>query len=140
MQGLDMEAAMLHGVRRRTGPAVVGALAVWALAACGSSPAAPLASPGRPSPATAIAAGSPQPYRLYTHCGIDEARIGHRYFEAVRPLTDGAGNPPPGWGNPYQPGTMTLLSPVTAVFRDHAGHRVLFRLRRGATTFRHLCS
>jgi hypothetical protein len=145
MQGLDMEAAMLHGVRRRTGPALAGALAAWALAAwalaaCGSSPAAPLASPGRPSPATAIAAGSPQPYRLYTHCGIDEARIGHRYFEAVRPLTDGAGNPPPGWGNPYQPGTMTLLSPAMAVFRDHARHRVLFRLRRGATTFRHLCS
>ena len=131
---------MLHGVRRRTGPAVAGALAAWALAACSSSPAAPLASPGRPSPALATAAGSPQPYQLYTHCGVDEARIGHRYFEAVHPLSDGAGNPPAGWGNPYQQGTMTLLSPATAVFRDHAGHRVQFGLRRGATTFRHLCS
>ena len=130
---------MLHGVRRRTGPAVACALAAWSLAAC-SSPAAPLASPGRPSPASATAAGSPQPYQLYTHCGVDEARIGHRYFEAVHPLSDGAGNPPAGWGNPYQRGTMTLLSPATAVFRDHAGHRVLFGLRRGATTFRHLCS
>src|SRR5258708_29298407 len=47
--GPGMEAAMLHGVRRRTGPAVACALAAWSLAAC-SSPAAPLASPGRPSP------------------------------------------------------------------------------------------
>jgi hypothetical protein len=58
----------------------------------------------------------------------------------VHPLTDGAGNPPSGWGNPYQDGTMTLLSPSTAVFRDSAGHRVLFRLRPGATSFQHLCS
>jgi hypothetical protein len=36
---------------------------------------------------------------------IDEARIGNRYFEAVHPLSDGPGNPPPGGGNPYQQGT-----------------------------------
>jgi hypothetical protein len=135
---------MRHGARGWSGTAVAGALAAWALAgwalaACGS-PAAPPASPGRPSHVRAAAAGSPQPYQLYTHCGIDEARIGHAYFEAVHLLSDGQGNPPPGWGNPYQPGTMTRLSPTTAVFRDHAGHRVLFRLRPGATTFRHLCS
>jgi len=134
--------AMLHGLRRWTGPATASVLVAWAVAACASSPAAQPPSPGRPSPAAAAApaAGSPQPDRLYTHCGIDEARIGNRYFQAVRPLSDGQGNPPPGWGNPYQPGTMTLLSPATAVFRDHAGHRVLFRLRRGATAFQHLCS
>jgi hypothetical protein len=76
---------------------------------------------------------------LLTHCGIDEARIGSSYFEAVQPLSDGQGNPPAGWGNPFQPGTVTLLSPTEARFQDHAGHHVLFRLRPGATTFKHLC-
>ena len=121
-------------------PLVAGAVAAIVLTACGSGPAAHVTMPARPSPVTTATAGSPQPYQLYTHCGIDEARIGNRYFEAVHPLSDGQGNPPPGWGNPYQPGTMTLLSPTEAVFRDSAGHRVQFRLRPGATTFKHLCS
>jgi hypothetical protein len=111
-----------------------------ALAGCSGSPTAPMASPAPSSTSSAPAAGLPQPYRLYTHCGIYEARIGNRYFEAVHPVSDGQGNPPPGWGNPYQPGTMTLLSPATAIFRDHAGHRVQFRLRPGATAFQHVCS
>jgi hypothetical protein len=88
----------------------------------------------------AAGTGPAQPYQLATHCGIDEARIGHRYFEAAHPLSDGQGNPPPGWSNPYQQGTMTLISPAEAVFRDSAGHQVHFRLRPGATAFRHLCS
>ena len=125
------------------GAPVAGAVLAIVLAACGSGPAAPVTTPAAPStPAAAAtaAAGSPQPYQLYTHCGIDEARIGNRYFEAVHPLSDGQGSPPPGWGNPYQQGTMTLLSPAGAVFRDRAGHQVQFRLRPGATGFKHLCS
>jgi hypothetical protein len=35
---------------------------------------------------------------------------------------------------------MTLLSPDEALFRDDAGHQVLFRLRPGATSFLHVCS
>jgi hypothetical protein len=96
------------------------------LAGCGStsSPAAP------PSPTTAAAAMAPKPvpYNLYTHCGIDYARVGNRYYEATPPLSDGSGNPPPGWGNPYQPGTLTIISPTQAVFTDKAGHRVVFTL------------
>jgi hypothetical protein len=34
---------------------------------------------------------------------------------------------------------MTLLSPARVVFRDSAGHQVRFRLRPGATAFKHLC-
>jgi hypothetical protein len=120
-------------------PAVAFALAAFGLAACGSQPAR-LAGPALPSLASAGAHAAAQPYQLYTHCGIDDARIGDRYFEAVHPLSDGQGNPPPGWGNPYQPGTMTTLSPTTVVFRDRAGHRVQFRLRPGATRFLHVCS
>lgn len=137
---------MLHVLRWRGGPALAAAVMAVVLAACGSGsgPAAQGTTPARPSTTAAAAAaaagGSARPYQLYTHCGIDEARIGNRYFEAVHPLSDGQGNPPPGWGNPYQPGTMTLVSAAKAVFRDHVGHRVQFRLRSGATTFKHLCS
>jgi hypothetical protein len=118
---------MLNYVRSWAGPAMAGALAAGFLVGCGSAQSARPASPARP-------------YRLYTHCGISEARIGNRYYLAVHPLSDGNGNPPPGWGSPYQPGTMTIVSPSTAVFRDPAGHYVLFRLRPGATGFRQVCS
>ena len=48
-------------------------------------------------------------YDLFTHCGIQYARVGNRYYQAIPPLSDGSGNPPPGWGNPYQPGTLIGL-------------------------------
>jgi hypothetical protein len=80
------------------------------------------------------------PYRLLTHCGIDEARIGSTYYVADHPLSDGHGNPPPDWGDPFQAGTMTLHSPGIAVFRDARGHRVAFRARPGATAYLHICS
>jgi len=35
---------------------------------------------------------------------------------------------------------MTLLSHDEALFRDDAGHQVLFRLRLGARSFEHVCS
>jgi hypothetical protein len=97
------------------------------LAGCGaaSSPAAP---PSLTTAAATTTAPKPAPYDLYTHCGIDYARVGNRYYEATPPLSDGSGNPPPGWGNPYQPGTLTVISPTQAVFTDKAGHRVVFTL------------
>lgn len=80
------------------------------------------------------------PYRLLTHCGIDEARIGSTYYVADHPLSDGQGNPPPGWGNPFQAGKMTLPRPGVAEFRDSRGQRVRFHARPGATTYVRLCS
>ena len=59
---------------------------------------------------------------------------------AVHPLSDGAGNPPAGWENPYDAGTMTLVSATEAVFTDGAGHSVVFRVRPGAKTFLRVCS
>lgn len=78
-------------------------------------------------------------FDLYTHCGIEEARIGSTYYEAHPPLSDGSGNPPAGWENPVQPGTMTLVSGNEAVFRDDRGHEVVFRARPGATDFKQIC-
>jgi hypothetical protein len=106
----------MRGWRR---PAVVAAGPLAAvLVACGSAS----------SPAAAPAAPKAVPYNLYTHCGIDYAQVGNRYYEATPPLSDGSGNPPPGWGNPYQAGTLTVISPTQAVFTDTAGHRVVFTL------------
>ena len=123
----------------RRSRAAILAGAAMVLAACGGGTAAQAAKPAAPSTAAAIA-GSARPYLLYTHCGIDEARVGNRYYEAVHPLSDGHGDPPAGWGNPYQRGTMTLLSPDEAVFRDDAGHQVLFRAQAGARSFQHVCA
>jgi len=128
---------------RRAGLAVVVATVI--LGACSNETASPQARTDGASPMV-TAGRSARPYLLLTYCGIDEARIGRRYFEAAYPLgdgqgdpRDGQGNPPAGWGNPFQRGTITLLSPTGALFQDQAGHRVLFRLRPGATTFKHLC-
>lgn len=130
---------MLCSLPRQGGLAIaVGAAVI--LGACSTGNAAHGTRHDGSPRAVAATGGSPRPYQLYTHCGIDEARIGNRYFEAVHPLSDGNGNPPAGWGNPYQQGTMTLLSPSEAVFRDNAGHQVLFRLRSGATSFKHVCA
>jgi hypothetical protein len=118
-----------NGLRQGAGAAAVGALvALVAVIAFGKTS----------SPEQAPVNG--QPYKLYTHCGIDEARIGNQYFAAVHPLSDGAGNPPIGWGNPYQAGTLTVVSSTETVFTDNVGHRVMFKLRPGATKFLHVCS
>ena len=130
---------MMYRLRRWWPTLGIVTLAIL-LAACGSGRGSPAARPATASSDRLAVAGPARPYRLYTHCGIDEARIGNRYFEAAHPLTDGAGNPPAGWGNPYQQGTMTLLSPSTTVFRDTFGHHVVFRLRPGARSFKHVCS
>ncbi|MFI6287268.1 hypothetical protein ACIBCM_21390 [Streptomyces sp. NPDC051018] len=79
------------------------------------------------------------PFELYTHCGIEGAQIGSTYFVARTPLSDGSGNPPEGWDNPHQKGTMTVLSPTEAVFTDQAGHRVEFHVRPGVKGPENIC-
>ncbi len=54
---------------------------------------------------------------LETHCGIRFAYFDGRLWEAVRPRPDRSGNPPPGWGNPFQRGSMRLVAPTRAEFR-----------------------
>ncbi|MFG2407110.1 hypothetical protein ACGFR8_22730 [Streptomyces brevispora] len=118
---------------------VVALLAAGALTGCGTAGEA-----GPAARATQFAQGTPAtqtiPFDLLTHCGIDEARIGRTYFEASTPLSDGSGNPPRGWGNPTQHGTMTVMSGREAVFTDDAGHEVHFRARPTAKAFKHLCA
>jgi hypothetical protein len=79
------------------------------------------------------------PFALYTHCGIYEARVQDTFFIADQPLDDGQGNPPAGWGNPYQSGTLTVAG-SKAVFHYDSGHSVTFHEQPGATSFLRTCS
>lgn len=62
-----------------------------------------------------------------------------KFFVADQALDDGHGNPPAGWGNPYQAGTIIVVGP-NAIFNDVAGHAVTFHERLGATSFLTACS
>jgi hypothetical protein len=93
----------------------------WAAAEAPAGPGDVLAPP--PSPEVGVA----YPLDLLTHCGVLGTDIGGVWFAADPPLVDGAGNPPPGWGNPYQRGTVTLLTSGEAVFGDEAAHEVRLR-------------
>ena len=66
-------------------------------------------------------------YVLYTHCGVESARIGDRWWHAVEPMygEDGPGTPPEGWGDPYQAGELTLHSEDKATF-EAEGDQVEF--------------
>lgn len=107
------------------------ALLLGMLAGCGdATPAAPTSS---------ASTSASVPYTLLTHCGIDEVMHDGRWYERVGgPLDDGSGNPPPGWGNPFQEGRL-VIEGDTATFTDDAGHREVFQLREGATDFKRVC-
>lgn len=114
---------------------VAAAAALAVLSGC-APPAAQIIDAST-SPTTTAA--SSVPFDLYTHCGIYEVRVQDTFFAADQPLDGGHGNPPPGWGNPYQSGTITV-SGARAVFQDSSGHTVTFHERAGATSFLRTCS
>jgi hypothetical protein len=80
----------------------------------------------------AVLPGAPAPAVLHTHCGVLGLDIGGVWFAAEPPLVEEGGHPPPGWGNPDQPGTITLLTATEAVFRDDVGHEVRLRADESA--------
>jgi hypothetical protein len=81
-------------------------------------------APGEGQALSSPEVGIAYPFDLYTHCGVLGTDVGGVWFAAAPPLVEGAGNPPAGWGNPYQPGTLTLVDTEEAVFADEVGHRV----------------
>lgn len=85
------------------------------------------AAAGAAEAASPLAVGVPVPFELYTHCGVVGADLGGIWFAADTPLVDTSGNPPAGWDNPYQSGTVTLLTADTALFQDDAGHELRLR-------------
>ena len=69
-----------------------------------------------------VPVGTSQRFRLYTHCGLDSViDFAGRLWDPVGPASDGSGNPPAGYGNPFDDGTITLVSPVEARFVSAAG-------------------
>jgi hypothetical protein len=81
-----------------------------------------------------------QSFDLYTHCGVREAKIGSDFYAASPVLADSGMNPPTGWGNPGQVGTMTVYGNGTAHFSAPGGLEADFHLRPGATTWLMTCS
>lgn len=106
------------------------ALAVCVVAACSSAdplavgPAeADIASEPPYGPGAGV--GDEYDYVLYVHCGVQWARIDGDWFE-TEPLNDGDANPPPGWGNPYDKGSLTMVDRDTAEYRRDNGETVTF--------------
>jgi hypothetical protein len=96
--------------------------AVVALMGCGSQTS--------PSTVTSTRADEGRPYQLYTHCGVQWAKIDGTFWRAKHPLSDGSGNPPVGWGNPFQHGMLVFTSPTTARFDSPAGSVTFERTSR----------
>lgn len=64
--------------------------------------------------------------RLFTHCGLDWPGVldfDGSFWDPIGPgpASDGNANPPVGYGNPYDPGTITLISPALARYRSSSG-------------------
>ena len=102
------------------------AVSIGLLGACAND-VAPSSVPtsSAQSPATVEAAGSWQPFTLYTHCGLGRTVIEFDgdLWEATGPgpLDDGAGNPPPGFGNPSDEGSIVRLDADRATYRSSEG-------------------
>jgi hypothetical protein len=114
---------------------VVAALSAALLAASctsdGSIESAPTETPSSntsdnaPSNTTSRSASSGKPFDLYTHCGVENTRIRGVWWHADPPLYNERRNgPPAGWGDPYQTGTLTMLTDNRAVF-EALGQRVV---------------
>lgn len=82
------------------------------------------ASPPATNPTLKV--GQSVAYNLYTHCGILSVSANDHTYYAHPPLSDGQGNPPPGWGNPYDNGTLAMIDAHTLRFSDASGHVATF--------------
>ena len=68
--------------------------------------------------------GATYRFQLYTHCGLDwplAMDFDGSFWDPIGVASDGYGNPPPGYGNPIDRGTITLISPTLARYRSSTG-------------------
>jgi hypothetical protein len=118
----------------RTALAGLAMALLVAVSGCGGSETA-----GQPAQKTSpVDSTHSVPFNLFTHCGIKWARIRGTYWRAEDELSDGNGNPPEGWGNPYQSGRLSFQSRRTATFRSPAGLVVFHRTSQSKPPF--ICS
>jgi hypothetical protein len=78
-----------------------------------------------------VVVGETYDYVLYTHCGVQWARVDGVWWESEL-LDDGNANPPEDWGNPYDKGQLTVIDGTTAEYTGGPGATVRFE-RTGAT-------
>jgi len=78
-------------------------------------------------------------FSLLTHCGINGAMIDGRWWTASPQLNDGNGNPPAGWDNPSQIGTLHFTSDDTVTF-DAGNSRTVTLHRTTSTDYPFICS
>ena len=105
-----------------------------ALLACGSEKTSMLTATPAPMPTSAptldgepAEIGVRYSHNLYTHCGVRYANFdGRRWLADPIPTDIGGANPPPGWGNPFDSGTMELVAKDRALFRSKSGNRAFF--------------
>ena len=76
-------------------------------------------------------------YHLLTHCGIEWAKIRGTFWH-TEPISDGNGNPPRGWRNPFQSGRLTFRTATTAIFTSAAGQVTFHHTARTEPPY--LCS
>lgn len=121
---------------KRVAFTVTGVLVV-ATSLAGCSQKRPIAAPTTPAQSHQVQTVA---FDLYTHCGINDLVTYGRYFKHVGgSLSDGSGNPPDGWGNPYQRGTLSVSGDI-AVFRDKLGHVERFKAEKRPDRSVALCS
>ena len=63
-------------------------------------------------------------FPLYTHCGLGwppAMDFDGSFWDLKGPASDVSGNPPAGYGNPYDRGMLTLISPALAQYRSSSG-------------------
>lgn len=75
-------------------------------------------------------------FQLYTHCGLDwplAMDFDGSFWDPIGPgpASDGNGNPPVGFGNPIDRGTVTLISPTLAHYRSSTGTMMQWRRHPG---------
>jgi hypothetical protein len=73
--------------------------------------------------------GVPYGVTTYTHCGLRAVNFDEDRWAIEGVLDDGSGNPPDGFGNPTDAGTVTLVAPDEGIYRSFYG--VERRITRG---------
>ena len=109
---------------------LVGMLAACTTEATQESTASATAE--APQPPAALDGAEPwQVFEIYTHCGINRVPVEFEgeFWEAIGPgpLSDGAGNPPPGFGNPSDTGWIARTGQDTASYQSSGGVPLFLR-------------
>jgi hypothetical protein len=83
-----------------------------------------------------VSQGVSYQFQLYTHCGLDWPQamdFDGSFWDPIGPgpASDGNGNPPVGFGNPIDRGTITLISQTLAQYRSSTGTMMQWRRHPG---------